>query len=315
MDIETDNESIYDQDDDAVFELISNDGPYVIDYIDPKYEITKHTIAPIQICKLHSKIAIRSRMSNLDEIITSFDKYSNTMGIFTQQEVTTMRITMMKALETINFRQYSILVPLFFIYSFCISKGICFPKSWMKKVCLEVYTKKSCLDSMKHYMGLFNTFLDVRTLGNYPWYYYIRGLILIIRSIVFNKGQLSNISFLTTGDNEFLTNTYEDNSQLKVIYEKIKIISYRIMTIGLMKFNAFNEIDFDKMFDLHIHVLLEEVERDNILSKDVMVDLREVFDDQLYNHKLASLCVLERESYIMNRVTECSLLSNYSKTK
>jgi hypothetical protein len=280
-------------------------------------EVIKPLINTSQISSIHNKVAVRTKVSNYEEMILAFEYYLEKIGIFTQPEAIEMKQKFFQLIEDehTDYKQYSILIPLFFIYAYCLKKRIAFPKSFKKAVAIEVYTKKTCNELMEVFLKKFCVALNVPVRINYNWEFYIRGFMMLIRSILYSVGSSSGISTLTVSDDLFLSNEHDGNSVLRRITEVVKLESYRLLAIGILKNNSFNSSDFDYIFDLHIKSLITILRPRDILTTEVMDKIEDMFKECPSNGKLLSLYNLEEESYINSQIVEVSIVKQFMDCK
>lgn len=276
-------------------------------------DIVKPLINTSQVSSIHNRIAVRSKASNYEEMILAFEYYLDKFGVFTQGEAIEMKNSFFALIDQINYKHYTILVPIFFIYAYCLSKEIAFPKSLKKHIAIEVYTKKTCHLLMEKYVNTFCSFLAVKPRANYNWNFYIRGFLMMIRSIFCNLGCDEIIQGITPSDEDFLQNIHDANSYFRKIGEKIKLESYRLLALGMIRNNFFNSIDLDHIFDLHVRSLITVLREEKILSPQILDELDELFASCPPNMKLLSAYHLERESFLNSQIEEDSVMMKYMK--
>ena len=274
-------------------------------------EIKKTLINVSQVSSIHNRIAIRSKASNYEEMVLAFEFYLEKIGLFTQSESIEMKTSFFSIIDHIEYKQYTILIPIFFIYAYCLSKEIAFPKSLKKRIAIEVYTKKTCYCLMEKYVAIFCKILGVKVTSNYNWNFYIRGFLMMIRSVISNIGCDERIKSISSDDENFLQNTYDMSSYLRETGKVVKLESYRLLAIGMIKNNFFNSIDLDHIFDLQVRALLIILTENNIITPLVSESLTEMFQTAPPNMKLLNMYRLERESYINSQITEESVMKKY----
>lgn len=278
---------------------------------DNKDEIIKPLINTCQVSSLHNRTLIRTKISNYEEMILSFDFYLDMFGLFTQPESIEMKQVFFGIIETIEYKHYSILIPIFFIYAYCLSKQIAFPKSLKKRIAIEVYTKKTCNELMVAMVSKFLDILNVPKLVNYSWEFYIRGFMLMVRSTICGIGMNSGVDTITANDELFLQNKDDNNSLLKDITYKVKVESYRILAIGMIKNNCYNSSEFERIFDLHIKTLLSVLKKKEIINERILHELSEKFSDCPPNSKLLTQYTLEEEIYNSSKIIEIPVMCKY----
>lgn len=278
---------------------------------DDKNDIVKPLINTSQVSSIHNRVPVRSKATNYEEMILAFEYYLDKFGIFTQSEAVEMKTSFFSIIDKVDYKHYTILVPIFFIYAYCLSKEIAFPKSLKKRIAVEVYTKKTCFLLMEKYVAEFCRILGVKISSNYNWNFYIRGFLMMVRSIVCNLGTDGLINIITHSDESFLQNSHDGSSVLRTLGESIKLESYRILALGMMKNNFFNSIDLDNIFDLHIKPLLSIIRETKILSVRIVDELEDMFSMAPPNLKLLSAYQLEKESFMNSQITEDSVMDKY----
>lgn len=270
------------------------DEEYIIDaYSDSLIDepIKQRVVQTVQTTTIKYGIQIRLKATNYEEMVKSFEYYLSLMSVFSQKEALEMKDVFFSFIDKIDYQQYSIIIPVFFIYSYCSTKKICFSKSFKRSITEEVYIKSVCNKAMIKYIKMFCELLNFKDV--ITWKYYVNGMMLIVRQIITNLG--SDYGVVTEDDNYFLGGA---NTSLKKISDEIQKYSYRLLVIGLMKYNMFNSSDLDIIFDLHIKALLKVLRYNSKVIPVAILDLLdERYKDQLLNVKLYNKFAIELEFY------------------
>lgn len=277
-----------------------------------KDAVVKHVINTCQTSSFHTRVAIRVKASNYEEMVLSFDYYIEKFNLFTQAEAVVMKNKFFSIIESVPYKNYSILIPIFFIYAYCASEGIAFPKSVKKNIAIEIYTKNNCSVLMEVMVRKFSELLGFKHRANYPWSYYVKSLIMMFRCAAYSAGSASELSVITPGDSMFLNNKLEPNSVLKLIEKKVQVESYRLLALGMIKHNCFNSSEFEQIFDLHIKTLLNIIESKEIAPKSLIDEVSTRFQHCPPNKKLGPHYVLEEEIYANSSTTNIDVLDKYS---
>ena len=274
-------------------------------------EVVKKVVITGQSASLHTRALLRTKVPNFGEMVISFDFYVVKFNVFTQIESVEMKRAFFSIVESTPYKQYSILVPIFFIYAYCSTKKIVFPRSLKKRVAIESYTKNNCRELMYDLVEKFTILLNGKYEINYNWSYYVRGFMMMIRNSAYTLGVDSGIRKITDSDNNFLMNEYDNESELNRLCKAVNIESYRLLAVGLIKHNCFNSSEMEHIFDLHVKTLLSILRNKQILPEQIIRDLEDRFAECPPNKKLEPLYMLEEEINDNSIVSEISALSMF----
>ena len=247
------------------------------EYIDPKTDITTDIIhhsnnANRRFCKNINKL----RLSANDEIIIAFNSYITKQSIFSQEETNFLRIELKSLVSRIIHNQYSILLPIFFIEAYGIKKRIAFSLCFKKSFAEEIYVKNACIKIRNNYISSLCELLEIVE-SDITWEYYIRGFMIIVRSAIINNGSYVKYAPINE-DNFFISN---GNTSFYNLFKEIKYHSYTIIAIGI-KHNKLNAYKMDVLFDKHITLLLDVLEKESILSKDIINIITNTYLSNVY---------------------------------
>jgi len=241
------------------------------EYIDPDKIIVPDVVHNTRSVNPFYHKQIRSKLSNHDEIIISFDNHINREGIFTQEETNIIRESLKQAISVIPHNQYSILVPIFFVEAFCFKKNISFGMCFRRHFAEEVYVKNACLLMRNFYVQKFREYLGVQD-KPISWDHYVRGLMIILRSLIVNTGR--EYTYSPKGsDNLFMSNT---ESEFNNLYKEIKLVSTRVIAVAL-KHNKINDHQPDLLFDKHLCLTLDTIEKESILPSSIVSSVRNIY--------------------------------------
>jgi hypothetical protein len=227
---------------------------------------------------------VNKKIRSNQDLLKGFHNAIQHMGFFNQREIEEIRTSMIDNIKEFEYNHYEILIPTFYILSYCIKNRISFSESIISTHLQEIYTKKSCLERMRQDMYFFGKQLGCNCNCSNELDYYIRGFILIIRSIMVDQG-MQNIS-----QSPFLSNL----GGMLEMYEDIKYEAYCIFAVGI-KYNCFNEISMERIFDSMVKLLISIMFKREIISTNIIERLEKLYESSTLNQQLSKSYEIEKD--------------------